>query len=441
MTSSELLVTRYSPLVTKAMPFLSELLNKTVYDSRNEAVGKCVDVYVNPDERFPAVAAIGLQRGGQEYLLSALDLVRMDNKGIVCDGKLRDLILYEPTGDEISLAKQVLDKQIIDINGKRVVRVNDLQFAYTNGKYWLVAVDASPTGLARRVGLARPLSRIFRTLGGRNGAAQGRTIPWDQVDPTAIGPAGVPLKVARNDLSQMHPADLADIMEDLVRVDTEAVDYVFSTLDPEVAADTMEEIDEELQADVLGSIEPERAADILEDMDPDEAADVLGDLSAARAADLLSRMDYEEAEDVRELLAYPEDSTGGIMTTSYIAIPADLTAEQTLARLRELAPDAEDIYYLYVAEADETLIGVISLRDLVIAPPGKTVREFMTTPVIQVQATNSVEDVAAVLAKYNLLAIPVTDAHGKMLGKVTVDDALDAVIPGAWKRKMPRVFG
>jgi flagellar motility protein MotE (MotC chaperone)/sporulation protein YlmC with PRC-barrel domain len=423
------------------MPFLSELLNKTVYDSRSEPVGKCVDVYVNPDERFPAVAAIGLHRGGQEYLLSALDLVKMDNKGIVCEGRVRDLTLYEPKGDEIGLARQVLDKQIIDINGKRVVRVNDLQFAYTNGKYWLVAVDAGPTGLARRVGLDRPLSRLFRSLSGSNHRSQGSLIPWDRIDPTAIGPAGVPLKVARNDLSQMHPADLADIMEELVRVDTEAVDYVFSTLDPEVAADTMEEIDEELQADVLESIEPERAADILEDMDPDEAADVLGDLSAARAADLLSRMDHEEAEDVRELLAYPEDSTGGIMTTSYIAIPAELTAEQTLARLRELAPDAEDIYYLYVTEADETLIGVISLRDLVIAPPSRSVRDFMTTPVIQVQATDSLEDVAAVLAKYNLLAIPVTDAEGKMLGKVTVDDALDAVIPGAWKRKMPRVFG
>lgn len=422
------------------MPFLSELLNKTVYDSRNEAIGKCVDVHVNPAERFPAVAAIGLQRGGQDFLLSAGDLVNMDNKGIVCAGKLRDLTLYEPTGNEISLAKQVLDKQIIDINGKRVVRVNDLQFAYTNGKYWLVGVDASPTGLARRVGLDRPLSRIFRTLGGI-GAPKGRVIPWDQIDPTAIGPAGVPLKVSRNDLSQMHPADLADIMEELVRVDSQAVDYVFSTLDPEVAADTIQEIDDDFQADVLESIEPERAADILEDMDPDEAADVLGDLSAARAADLLSRMDQEEADDVRELLAYPQDSTGGIMTTSYLAIPAELTAEQTLIRLRELAPDAEDIYYLYVTEEDETLIGVISLRDLVISQPSRRVRDFMTTPVIQVQATDTLEDVAAVLAKYNLLAIPVTDADGKMLGKVTVDDALDAVIPGAWKRRMPRVFG
>ena len=417
------------------MPFLSELLNKTVYDSRNEAVGKCVDVYVNPDAGFPAVAAIGLLRGGQEYLLSALDLAHMDHKRIVCNGRLRDLTLYEPKGNEIGLAKQVLDKQIIDINGKRVVRVNDLQFTYAMGKYRLVAVDATPVGLARRVGLERPLNRVFKVIGGR---AQSGSIPWDQVDPTAIGPAGIPLKVARNDLAKMHRADLADIVEQL---DSEAQSYVFSTLDPEVAADVMEEIEPELQAAAMESIEPERAADILEEMAPDEAADVLGDLSAARAADLLSRMDHEEAEDVRELLAYPEDSTGGIMTTDYIAIPAELTAEQTLERMRELAPDAKTSYYLYVTEADEILIGVISLRDLVVSPLDTPVRDFMASPVIQVQAADPLEEVAAVLAKYNLLAVPVTDAHGRMLGIVTVDDALEAVIPGAWKRRMPRVFG
>ena len=411
------------------MPFLSELLNRTVYDSRNEAVGKCVEVYVNPDEGFPAVAAVGLQRGGQEYLLSSSDLARMDHRGIVCTGKLRDLTLYEPRGGEIGLAKQVLDKQIIDITGKRVLRVNDLQFTYANGKYRLVAVDASPVGLARRDGLERPINRILKVLG--SGDQRG-WIPWDQIDPTAIGPAGVPLKVARQDLAELHPADIADIVEQL---DSEAVDYVLSTLDTEVAADTMQEIEPELQASTFENLEPERAADILEAMDPDEAADVLGDLSAARAADLLSRMDQDDAEDVRELLAYPEDSAGGIMTTDYIAIPSDITAEQTLQRVRELHPSAESAYYLYVTEPDETLTGVISLRDLVVAEPGTLVRDFMTTPVIQVQAADALEDVAMVLAKYNLLAVPVTDSHGRMLGIVTVDDALESVIPAPWRKR------
>ncbi|MFL5733585.1 MAG: magnesium transporter [Chloroflexia bacterium] len=400
------------------MPFLSELLNRTVRDSRNEAVGKCVDVYVDPGEGFPAIAAIGLQREGQEHLISALDLLRMDHRGIVLSGRLRDLMLYERQGDEIGLARQVLDRQIIDINGKRVVRVNDLQFTYTSGRYRLAAVDASPIGLARRLGMDRAFNRLLR-IGGRT---SGGLIPWDQVDPTAIGPAGVPLKVARNDLAQMHPADLADIVEQL---DIEAGDYVLSTLDTELAADTLQEIEPERQASALESIEPERAADILEAMEPDEAADVLGDISADRAADLLSRMDQEDAEDVRELLAYPEESAGGIMTTEYLAIPAGLTAEQTIELLRKLAPDAETIYYLYVTDEQETLLGVISLRGLIVSPPDRPVKDFMVAPAIRVHATDSREEVAGVLSKYNLLAVPVTDSSGHMLGIVTVDDAID----------------
>lgn len=417
------------------MPFLSELLHRTVYDARNEPVGKCADVYVNAGEGFPAVVAIGVLRNGQEFLISALDLVRMDSKGLALGGRLRDLTVYEPLGSEIGLAHKVLDKQIIDINGRRVVRVNDLQFAYTAGRYRLVAVDATPGGLARRVGLEGPISRILKTAGKRG---SGGSIPWDQIDPTAIGPSGVPLKVGRNDLAKMHPADLADIVEQL---DIEAGDYVLSTLDTDVAAETLQEIEPERQASALESIEPERAADILEAMDPDEAADVLGDISPSRAADLLSRMDQQDAEDVRELLAYPEDSAGGIMTTEFISIQVNLTVEETIERLRELSPDAETIYYLYVTDPEEHLLGVISLRDLIVARPQTRVAEFMVSPVIHVLAIDSKEEVAAVLAKYNLLAVPVTDAVGKMLGIVTVDDAIESVIPAAWKRRLPRVFG
>jgi CBS domain-containing protein/sporulation protein YlmC with PRC-barrel domain len=417
--------------------FLSDLLGRRVADIDGAPVGRLEDVIATrfSGSLHPPVAAIVVRRPSGKVNIPFGDVAVLTAPVIPLTKRMDEVVPFTPGENSVFLVRDVLDKQIIDINGKRVVRVNDLQFTYAMGKYRLVAVDATPVGLARRVGLERPLNRVFRAMGGRG---QSGSIPWDQVDPTAIGPAGVPLKVARNDLAKMHAADLADIVEQL---DSEAQDYVFSTLDPEVAADVIEEIQPELQASTLESIEPERAADILEAMDPDEAADVLGDLSAARAADLLSRMDQEEAEDVRELLAYPEDSPGGIMTTDYIAIPADLTAGETLERMRKLAPDARTSYYLYVTEADETLIGVISLRDLVVAPLDTKVRDFMTTPVIQVQATDSLEDVAGVIAKYNLLAVPVTDAYGHMLGIVTVDDALEAVIPGAWKRRMPRVFG
>lgn len=400
------------------MPFLSELLNRNVYDARHESVGKCVDVYVNAGEGFPAVVAVGVMRNGQEFLISALDLVRMHHSGLVLGGRLRDLTVYEPSEGDIGLARKVLDKQIIDINGRRVVRVNDLQFALSAGIYRLVAVDATPGGLARRVGLEGPVSRILKTAGMRSSAG---SIPWDQIDPTAIGPAGVPLKVGRNDLAKMHPADLADIVEQL---DIEAGDYVLSTLDTEVAAETLQEIEPERQASALASIEPERAADILEAMDPDEAADVLGDISPIHAADLLSRMDQEDAEDVRELLAYPEESAGGIMTTDFISIPVEWSADQTISHLRELAPDAATIYYLYVANVEEHLLGVISLRDLIVAQPQTRVGAFMVSPVISVPATAEKADVAAMLTKYSLLAVPVTDPAGKIVGIVTVDDAI-----------------
>ncbi len=397
-------------------------------------MGKCVDIYVNPSEGFPAVVAVGLLRGGQEFLISALDIARMDHKGFVLNGRLRDLTVYEPQGGEIGLAHQVLDRQIIDINGRRVVRVNDLQFAYANGKYRLVAVDATPGGLARRIGVEKPLNNLLR-MGGRN--ARG-LIPWEQVDPTSIGPAGIKLRVSGSDLTKLHPADLADMIEQL---DEEAGDYVLSTLDTELAADTIQEFDEpERQAAAIEGIEPERAADILEAMEPDEAADILGYIPADRAADLLSRMDQEEAEDVRELLAYPEDSAGGIMTNEYIALPVDLIVDQAIQRLRDMASEAKTTHYLYLTDEEEHLLGVISLWDLIISPPGRHIREFMVSPVIEVQATDSQEEVAAVLAKYNLLAVPVVDLNEHMLGIVTVDDAIESVIPGAWKRRLPRVF-
>jgi magnesium transporter len=313
--------------------------------------------------------------------------------------------------------------------------VYDLQFAYSNGKYRLVTADATASGLGRRVGLEGPMKRLLKSFERKPAVS---SIPWDRVDPTAIGPAGVPLKIAKQELAAMHPADLADLVEQL---DREAMDYVFSTLDTELAADTMQEIEPELQASAIESLAPELAADILEAMQPDEAADVLGDLSEERAEDLLSRMDQEDAEDVRELLAYPEQSAGGIMTTEYISISPEMTAEQVIEQMRALSPNTESIFYLYVVAPDGTLQGVISLRDLIIARADEIVKTFMVTNVISVQAGDSEEDVAGVLAKYNLLAVPVVNDEGKMLGIVTVDDAIDSVIPGALKRRLPKVFG
>ncbi len=194
------------------------------------------------------------------------------------------------------------------------------------------------------------------------------------------------------------------------------------------------------QVEVLEDLEPERAADILEEMSPDDAADLVADLSDEARSEILALMEREEAEEVRELLGYPEDSAGGIMTTEFVSVPATLSTAQTIDRLRELEPDAETIYYVYVTDDDGRLVGVLSLRDLIVAPPSTPLTEVMIKEPVAVGVMADQDEVAQVVARYNLLAVPVVDDDGRMAGIVTVDDAMDAVLPTAWKKRLPRLF-
>lgn len=414
------------------MPFLSGLLNRPVRDGRGDIVGKCNDVYIDPVEGFPAVVAIGLWRQNQEFLISAVDLAELDSR-IVLRERLRDLAMYEPRGDEIGLARQVMDRQIIDMHGRRVVRVHDLQLARTNGHYRVVGIDATPRAILRRLGLEGPANGILRALGLGRALSDG-CIPWTQLDPVAIGPAGIPLKTDHTELSHMHPADLADIVEQL---DQTAGGYLLSSLDADTAADILQEVEPESQASLIEHLDTEYAADILEQMPPDEAADLLGDLSEQRAAELLAHMEPVEAADVRELLAYADDTAGGRMTTEYLAIPPGLTAQATIEHLRAADPEIEG-QYIYVT-AQDRLVGLVTLRELIMARPDQPVTEFMTTPVICITADTPQEEVAAVLAKYDLLAVPVVDEANTILGVVTVDDVLDAMLPATWRKNLPPI--
>ena len=196
----------------------------------------------------------------------------------------------------------------------------------------------------------------------------------------------------------------------------------------------------ETQVDILEDLEPGRAADILEEMEPDEAADLVADLSDESREEILGLMEKDEAEEVQELMTYAEDTAGGIMTTEFVAVPANLTAAQTIDRLRELEPDAETIYYVYVTDADDRLVGVLSLRDLIVAKPETVISTFMYDEPVAVGTDASQEEVTEVVARYNLLAVPVVDAEGRLEGIVTVDDAMDTLLPQPSKRRIPRLF-
>jgi len=287
-------------------------------------------------------------------------------------------------------------------------------------------------GLLRRVGAESVAERVAGLAGRR--LPRG-IIPWHLVERLETTGAPVRLTVPHGKLALLHPADIADIVEEMTADERVAV---FQQLDLETAAETMAEVEPEMQAAIVSDLPEERAADILEEMDPDEAADLLQDLPEERREELVELMEKEEAEDVEELLTYHEDSAGGIMTKDLIALPGGLTAAQAIDELREKKPDPELTYYLYVVDGDGKLEGVLSLRDLVVAAPETKVTEIMDPHVLKIDAETPKEEVAALIAKYDLLALPVVNARGKLLGTVTIDDVVELMLPRGWKKRSLR---
>jgi len=412
------------------MPYLSEIQHRRIVDRGGALVGKLIDVAVIPKEQFPAVqwAIVGGPDG--ERTLRWTDLEPAGRQYRLADDAGGANAELPP--EALRLARDLLDKQIVDTHGAKVVRVNDLQLEEKGGQLLLVGADVGLRGLLRRVGGEQVAERVAALVGRK--LPRG-IIPWHLVEPLEASQANVRLTVPHQKLALLHPADIADIVEEMTADERRAV---FEQLDVETAAEALGEIEPEMQVSIVGDLDEERAADILEEMDPDEAVDLLQDLSAERREELIELMEQEEGDDVAELLAYPEDSAGGIMTTDFVALPRELTAGQAIERLRELQPDPAAAYYLYVIDAEGRLDGNVSLRDLVVAPPETSLAEIMNPSVLRVEAHTDKEDVAALIAKYDLLALPIVDARRVLLGTVTVDDVVELMLPRGWKKRSLR---
>ena len=416
--------------------FLSEINNKPVWDSGGEYVGRCADVLVGDvDQPFPRVRALALRNGADAPRFVSAEQVGWLRPSILLTVEQPNLSPYEPKGDDLWLARQVLDRQIVDVDGRQVVRVNDLQLARVGRHLCLVGADVGTTGLLRRLGVEKLARLLFSTLRRRPPEA---IIPWKDVAPLQAE-APVRLQISRERISKLHPADVAAIISDLNRRTGQAL---IEALDNETLADVLEESPSDLQVAVLKSLAPERAADILEEMGPDEATDLLADLPDQTSQRLLELMEDEDAADVRRLLAYPEDSAGGIMTTEFATVPEGLTAGQALDYLRhsEAAQEDETLYYVYVTDTAGHLTGALSLRELVMCASDTPLSEVAKTDLVTVDLYTPQEEVAHLIAKYDLLAVPVVDKEGVLHGIVTVDDAIDAFIPTAWKKRLPRFY-
>jgi magnesium transporter len=417
------------------MPFISELTGKVVTDVDGARVGRVEDIIatLHSEQPHPIVSGLAVRRGRDLWCVSMADVAVLVAPAVPLKRRAAEITPYVSGDNDLYLVRDVLDKQIIDTNGVRVVRVNDVELTQVNGHFYVANVDVGGLGLLRRLGAAGPVQHVA-TRFGRDLVSN--CIRWDDVE---LLPGNQPLrlKVPGERLSELHPADLAEIISDLSRAEGSKV---LEALDLETVADALEEVEPDFQASLVESMSDEKVADLLEEMAPDEAADLLAELPEDRSEELLSLMDREDAAGVRKLLSYPEDSAGGLMTSEYVVVSPDLTAERAIAYLRETADEAETIYYVYVTDSEQHLIGVFSLQDLVLAKPETTVSQFMHTRVVSAGLLDSQESLAQAIAKYSLLALPVVDEEGRMHGIVTSDDALDKIIPTAWKKRLPRVY-
>ncbi|HUW63925.1 MAG TPA: CBS domain-containing protein [Spirochaetia bacterium] len=392
--------------------YLSQVLGKPVFDPAGKKLGRVRDVAIELGEQYPRVS--GVRTGTADEILPVENPGYFDLRGVglsTTEGGTRPL-----KENETWTKKILLDKQIVDTQGYKVVRVNDVKFARYNGDVRLVAVDIGLKGFLRRFGLDRLVT----------GRLADNILTWNYLEPLNMDSPHIRLTISQEKLHNLHPADLADIVNDL---DQHERSTLIKNLDDETVAEMLPDVDRDTQVNILENLDIERAADILEEMAPDEAADLLGEMPAERSTELLSRMEPEEAQDVRELMGYEQGTAGALMTTEFISFPKDLTAEETINRLRELAPDAEIIYYLYVVNENRQLVGVLSLRDLIIAQPQSPIQEIMHTRVVTVNDEDDYQAVQTVIAKYDLLAVPVINAEKRLVGVIAVDDVINTLIP------------
>lgn len=432
-------------LYNKAMKYLTQLLDKKVLAPNGVSIGRIVDAVAVLGGRLPAVNAVIVKTDGGEFCVP-YDMLEFepDPEGPEGSGQiygdihlkrsLDSIIPYRPEDDDLRLRRDVLDRQIVDVQDYRVVRVSDVRLAQCGEQYCVVGVDASLRATLRRLGgISRPIEQAAKLI---KRPLRSNLIAWDDVQTLEAGTAGgrIRLKVSHDKIARLHPADIADIVEQL---SPQQGAEVIESLDTETAADAMAEAEPETQVSIMTVLDDEKATDILEEMEPDEAADLLDDLPNARSDELLEQMEPEEAEDVRGLMAYDEDTAGGLMTTEYVGIEANLTCEATINRLRELAPKAETIYYVYVIDEESRLVGVLSLRDLVIAPPETHISDIMVKNVIHVYVEDHADQVAQIIGRYNLLAVPVVSPDERLLGIITVDDTIERLLPPERRRRLP----
>ncbi len=410
------------------MIYFTELEHLPVFDVKGEYMGALADLCVDPSQNALRVASYLVKTPQKSILCVTYQQVQsISVRAVQTSTTLEHVRCYAPDEGLLQVKKDVLDQQIIDVNHRKVVRVTDVDFdIQPNEGHTELRIVAANVGVA--AGIRRLLQGAVSKHRSRalSGLFPSKTIPWEFVN--LIEPDSsrrVKLRISYDRLAQLHPADVAEILEELSRDEQKAV---VESLDDETAAEVIAEIPTEMQAALLESIPSEKAADIVEEMPPDEAADVLQEMTPEASAEVLADMESDEAKDVRTLLGFEEKTAGALMTTEFIVVGEEATLEGAIEALRNFDGNLESVHMIYLIGADQVLTGAVPLARILLAESSTPLKELTTDEVISVQAHADQKTVVDLFHKYSLVTLPVVDERSHLLGIVTADDVLELVV-------------
>jgi CBS domain-containing protein len=410
----------------KMFIFFSELVGRSVVDSNDNVLGKLADMKVKLGELFPKVASLSIRHKRQK---APLELDWLEVEGLTghlirlkpeAENKIRPLVVNE---SEILLREELFDKQVVDTFGARIERVNDIHLLAVDWDMRIVHVDIGIRGIFRRLGWIKVIDSLTNFLFSYQ--IPEKMISWKYVQPLASDPHKKDLKlnVTLRKLHELHPSDLADILEEL---DQTSRSRVFKSLDLSTAAETLQEVEPKYQLSLVLSASEELVSDILEEMEPDEATDLLAGLPGEKKSKLIQTMEKPSREKLEELLKFEEGTAGSIMTKDYIFIQGNKTIADASEVFKRTTHPLDTISYLYVTDEENHLLGVLTLRHLVLCEKDTPLSKLMNTNLIKVKTEDDVKEVKEIFKKYKFMAIPVIDDDNRLKGIITLRDIVEA---------------
>lgn len=406
----------------------TSILGNKIYDEFDDVLGKLRDIYVTTEDGYPRVIGYKVKKDGItfHYEFRSIYFYQSDNKVKIVTRGSKEIL---PRTYSYLLSQNLLDKKIVDINGKQVVRVDDLRIAELAGEYRVVAVETGPLAKFRRMGCIG-LGRLIYTFLNRD--YEDKVLMWDDVESLEMVNNNLKISIPYKKLSTLHPADLADILENL---DANSRKQVFESLDEDLAADTLEEIDPEYKGSIIKELSEIKAAEVLENMPNDEIADILDELDDEEREKILVNLETEDAEEVKELLKYEDESVGSIMSKDFISFNLDITVGEIIEILRETELEEDELNSIFIKDEEERVIGVLTLRDLVLNKSEVKIKDIMNENTNIIRHDVNIDEAIEIAAKYDLLSIPVVNDRDELIGVVNTHDLIDEILYPMWKKK------